>query len=290
MAVDVLVTGASGALGSAVVAELRSRGQSVIACSRTEGAGDAVWDVTSPDGPSTSAVPHTIVHAAAKRGSMDDKKRDEELWNVNVAGTAHVVEWGLKHGVKRLVITSGALVYGEWSAPRREDEEPNAAMAGYYALSKWASEKIALTACEAECEVSILRLASLYGAGYKSGLIRYFLSQAQTDGRIRVDPPLDDAFDLLHLRDAANAVASAVEYSEGGMWNVGGGGICSIMEVANACASVAGASVDQSRRKARRKARILNWVNDSKARRELGHVNSVSLIEGVREIAASSLA
>ncbi len=289
MALDVMVTGASGALGNSVVRELRSRGKSVVGCARSAGMADAVWDVSLADGPSVSAVPHTIVHAAARRASLDNNQRDEELWNINVGGTARVVEWGIQRGVKRIVLTSGALVYGEWSHPRREDEEPNAAAAGYYALSKWASEKIALTACQANCEVSVLRLSSLYGGEYKSGLIRHFLSQAALDGRIRVDPPLDDAFDLLHLRDAAAAVANAVGHAEGGLWNIGGGGLCSLLEIAETCAKVAGATVEQSRRRPRRKARILNWVDDSKARRELGHRNTVTLMEGVREISSSQV-
>lgn len=282
-----MVTGASGALGNSVVAELRARGKAVIGCAHSAGQADAVWDVTLADGPSVKEVPHTIVHAAARRASLDNDKRDEELWTVNVGGTARVVEWGLQNGVKRIVITSGALVYGEWSSPRTEHDEPNAAGAGYYALSKWASERIALTACEANCEVSILRLSSLYGAEYKSGLIRHFLSQAALDGRIRVDPPLDDAFDLLHLRDAATAVSNAVDHRSGGLWNVGGGGLCSLLEIAETCAKVAGATVEQSRRKPRRKARILNWVNDSRARSELGHSNTVNLTEGVTEIFSS---
>ncbi len=287
MAVDVLVTGASGALGSSIINELRHRGSEVVGCAHAAGTADAFWDVSLGDGPSTKEVPHTIVHTAAKRAALDDKKRDEELWDVNVGGTARVVEWGLQNGVKRIVVTSGALVYGDWTEPRREEDEPNAAAAGYYALSKWASERIALAACQANCEISILRLSSLYGVEYKAGLIRHFLSQAALDGRIRVDPPLDDAFDLLHVRDAACAVASAVTHETAGLWNVGGGGVCSLMEIAETCAIVAGATVEKSRRKARRKARILNWVDDTKARRELGHGNTVTLTEGVREIYSS---
>lgn len=287
MAVDVLVTGASGALGRGIVRELRRKGKSVIACGHAEGDSEFVWDITSDNGPDTSEIPAIIVHAAAKRASLEDRKRDEVLWDTNVGGTARVVEWGLQRGVKRIVLTSGALVYGEWTEPRREDEEPNAAAAGYYGLSKWASEQIALTACKLQCEVAILRLSSLYGAEYKSGLIRHFLKMAKEDGSIRVDPPLDDAFDLLHLRDAARAVASAVDHREGGLWNVGGGELCSLMEIAETCARAAGAKVEQSRRRAKRKARILNWVDDSKARRELGHRNTVTLDQGVREILES---
>jgi UDP-glucose 4-epimerase len=217
---------------------------------------------------------------------MDEKKRDEQLWTVNVEGTARVIEWAIRHGVKRIVLTSSALVYGSWEEPRVEDDEPNAAAAGYYALSKWASERIAMTACRASCEVAILRLSSLYGPAYKTGLIRHFLAQAEADRSIRVDPPLDDAFDLLHLTDAAATVANAVDRGGTGTWNVGGGSPTSLMEIARTCAAVYCASVEVSRRKARRKARILNWVNDSRARRELSHRNSVSLEEGIRQIAA----
>ncbi len=289
MAVDVLVTGASGALGQTIVSELRARGQTVIACGHRENDCDAVWDISQAGGPSIQEVPRTIVHAAARRTALDDRKRDEVLWDVNVGGTARVVEWALQNGVKRLVLTSGALVYGEWTYPRREDEEPNAAAAGYYALSKWASEKLALTAAQANCQVAVLRLSSIYGAPYKSGLIRHFLAQGATDGRIRVDPPLDDAFDLLHVRDAAATAANAVDANGSGVWNVGGGGICSLLEVAEACARASGATVEQSRRRPHRSARILNWVDDSRARAELSHGNTVSLDEGVSEIANSPL-
>jgi nucleoside-diphosphate-sugar epimerase len=151
-------------------------------------------------------------------------------------------------------------------------------------LSKWAGEQIAIAACKDNCEVSILRLSSLYGSEYKTGLIRHFLQMAADDGRIRVDPPLDDAFDLLHVRDAATTVANAVDHDEAGVWNVGGGGICSLTQIAEACAAVAGASVEQSRRRARRKARILNWVDDAKARKELRHRNTVTLEQAVTEI------
>ncbi len=288
MAVEVLVTGANGALGRNVVRQLRDRGSSVIACGHKPGDSEAVWNVASGDGPSTDEIPHTIVHAAAKHGSIEDEKRDEELWNTNVGGTARVVEWAVQRGVKRIVLTSGALVYGEWSYPRKEDEEPNAAAAGYYGLSKWVSEQIALAACKMDCEVAILRLSSLYGAGHKGGLIRYFLAMAREDGRIRVDPPLDDAFDLLHVKDAAATVANAVLGRGSGTWNVGSGGVCSLLEIAETCAKVAGATVEQSRRKPRRKARILNWVEDSRARAELGHRNTITLVEGLREIYESS--
>lgn len=281
---DVLVTGANGALGAAVIRELRLRGKTVLGSARTDGRGDATWDVTSAHGPSPPIMPYTLVHTAARRAPIDANKRDELLWDVNVGGTARVVEWALSRGVKRIVLASGAIVYGEWASPRLEDDEPDAARAGYYALSKWAAERIASTACQSRCGLTILRFSSLYGAAYKTGLIRHFLGQARTDGTIRIDPPFDDAFDLLHLEDAAVTIANAVDYDRCALWNVGGGEVTSLRDMAQVCARIAGATVEQSRRKARRKSRILNWVNDSRARREIGHSNTITLASGIEEI------
>lgn len=244
---------------------------------------DGVWDVTTAQGPSSAVRPDTIIHAAARRATLEDKKRDAVLWDINVGGTARVVEWALSNGVKRLILISGAVVYGGWSAPRTEDYEPEPARGGYYALSKWAAEGIARTASADRCELTVLRLSSLFGASFKTGLIRHFVSQANLDGRIRIDPPIDDAFDLLHLSDAARTVANAVEASRTGLWNVGGGEITSLKRVAEACAAVAGATVEVSRRRARRKARILNWVDDSRARNDLHHRNTITLAAAIQE-------
>lgn len=283
--VDVLVTGAAGSLGVQVTRELRRRALTVCAAGREPLSSDVVWDVTKGDGPQAAVRPHTIVHAAARRASFDEKKRDEAVWDVNVGGTAHVVEWALSNGVKRIIVISSAIVYGDWKVPRSESEEANPAAGGYYALSKWAAERLAQTACQSHCELVILRLSSLFGASFKTGLIRHFLAQAKLDGRIRIDAPVDDAFDLLHVTDAATTVVNAVESPKTGVWNVGGGEITSLTRIAEACASITGATIEQSRRRAKRECRILNWVDDTRARVDFGHRNTVTLARGVEEIA-----
>ena len=52
MALRVLVTGASGALGAASVRALRTAGHDVVGCGRVMESGvDAKWDIASQDGP-----------------------------------------------------------------------------------------------------------------------------------------------------------------------------------------------------------------------------------------------
>lgn len=83
----------------------------------------------------------------------------------------------------------------------------------------------------------------------------------------------------MHLTDVAKTVAYAVDAEESRAWNIGGGGLTSLMRLAETCAEVTGATVEQSRRKARRKPRILNWVDDSRARRDLQHTTFLNIAD-----------
>ena len=133
--------------------------------------------------------------------------------------------------------------------------------------------------------MTILRLSSLYGPGYVSGLPQRLLREARHDGALALAPPLDDAFDLLHVADAARTVRLAVESEASGLWNVGSGELTTVHRLGEVCARQAGATVSVSESLAERPRRILNWVDDGKARRELGHVNELTLDAGVEEIA-----
>ena len=113
------------------------------------------------------------------------------------------------------------------------------------------------------------------------------LRQGFQTGVIELEPPLDDAFDLLHVSDAARTVRSAIEAEQSGLWNVGNGDLTTIHELAEACATHSGSRVNASDQNADRPARVLNWVDDRKARTDLGHVDQIPLDTGIAEIARS---
>jgi nucleoside-diphosphate-sugar epimerase len=134
-------------------------------------------------------------------------------------------------------------------------------------------------------ELAILRFSSLYGPGYDDGLPQRLLRQGRDTGSIEIRPPLDDAFDLLHVSAAAQTVRRAVESEGPGLWNVGSGELTTIRRLAEVCAEHARSELSVSDSLADRPGRILNWVDDGRARRELGHVNELTLDAGVDEIA-----
>jgi len=290
MALKVLVTGAAGALGKEVVSNLRSTGYEVLACGRAASEGiDTVWDVSCDYGPEIDYSPSVVIHTAAKVGTyQQDLSEAGPLFDVNVAGTMRVAKWCVERRVQRLVLISGAVVYGIWDTllPKKETDPTEPWRAGSYALSTWCSEQAASLASDAGCELAILRLSSLYGAGYRQGLLPRLLTQARDNGCLRMEPPTEDSFDFLHLRDAAEVVRQCLKAEHGGLWNVGSGSVTTIREVAEVCAAQYGGAVEFNRT-ATRSPRVLNWVDDTKARLELGHRNQVSLEEGIREIAHS---
>ncbi len=284
--VDVLVTGAAGVLGREVVNLLRPKCH-VIACGRIPRENiDAVWDISCQDAPTPDCRPQTVVHAAAQIGYYNQPfLAAASLFNVNIVGTLRVANWCVLQNVKKLILVSGAIVYGGWEGlPKPECDLVNPRIAGAYAVSKWCSEKISSIVTHAGYELSILRLSSLYGKGYEKGLAQRLLEEGSTEGSIHLKPPYDDAFDFLHVTDAARTIQRSIESNLTGLWNIGGGELTTIKELAAICSRQVNARVILSGEKSSHQPRIMNWVNDAKARRELGHENSVSLEAGIAEI------
>lgn len=288
MAIEVVVTGGGGALGASLVSMLRAEGHDVLSCGRAVRAGvDVAWDLTHREERGPDFCAEVVVHAAAQVGSYGPSPSDAaELFDTNVSGTLRVAKWCLASGVRKLVLVSGAIVYGAWNgAPKSEDDDVAPWKAGPYAASKWGGEYALGGLRELGCALAVIRLSSLYGPAYRRGLIQQLVRMGLTTGEIRLRPPLDDAFDLLHVEDAARTVGRAVIEAEMGIWNVGGGTLVTVHELASLCARYTNARlVIEDREGPVRPARILNWVDDRRARSELGHKQQVSLAAGIESI------
>ena len=159
----VLVTGASGFVGRALVNELRhgERAYEVHALERRDG------DLSEPGVAEAAVVearPDVVVHSAARIGVA--RCEDEPLLALrsNVLATALVARAAAVHGA-RLAYVSSADVYG--ARPGVVDEEAEPAPESLYALTKWWGEQAArLYAPEG---LLVLRLANPYGPGVTAG-------------------------------------------------------------------------------------------------------------------------
>ena len=178
----VLITGASGFVGSATCAWLMAQGLDVVGAVRQSPAqplagmdyrivGELDADT---DWRAALAGVDAIVHCAARVHVMRETADDPlaAFRSANVAGTKRLARQATVLGVKRLVFISSIKVNGEETAEGfNENDTP--APQDPYGQTKWeAEEMLSQVSKETGLEVVIVRPPLVYGPGVKGNLAR----------------------------------------------------------------------------------------------------------------------
>ncbi len=172
MAGRVLVTGASGFVGSALCERLLKKKWLVTSVSRTLKTPESV--AVGEIGPATDWAfalrqAEVVVHCAARAHIMSDKAADPlaEFRTVNVQGTLHLARQSVVAGVKRFVYLSSIGVNGvQTTAGQVFSEVDVPCPHNAYALSKLEAEQgLRLIASETGLELVIIRPPLVYGYG-----------------------------------------------------------------------------------------------------------------------------
>jgi nucleoside-diphosphate-sugar epimerase len=164
----ILITGATGKVGSRLAKRLAQRGHNVRGLvrdpSRAAGLPEAAIELVRGDlldGSSLAAAVRgvdAVVHCAAFfRGATA-----EQAHAVNDLGTRHLAAAARDHAVERFVFTSTGLVYGSTGGRLASEDDP-CAPAAPYPVSKLAAERF-LLALDG-LDVRVLRLPFVYGDG-----------------------------------------------------------------------------------------------------------------------------
>ena len=206
----VVVTGASGFLGRAVVAELLNRGCDVVTANRDPRA-------TAPAGARGVAL-HELrsfkgqicIHLAGANGIADVSTAARERESSKRLAV-EVLEAEFSH----IVFVSSAAVYGEASAELRT-EDSVLAPSTLYAEIKRDLEPLFLPVH------TVARIANLYGSGMSPGNVFSDIIRQVPTGRI-VMRNLTAVRDYLFVRDAAAALADLAVAQESGPFNVSTG-------------------------------------------------------------------
>jgi nucleoside-diphosphate-sugar epimerase len=167
----IVVTGANGAVGTALVASLRRKGASVVPAVRIPRGilGEIVCgeiDGATRWAPVLEGV-DVVVHLAARVHVMKDPSADplEAYRNVNVHGTANLARQCAAAGVRRLVFMSTIKVNGEHTEtgrPFRSTDAP--APTDPYGISKLEAEREVQQICGSRgVEWVIVRPPIIYG-------------------------------------------------------------------------------------------------------------------------------
>jgi nucleoside-diphosphate-sugar epimerase len=189
----VLVTGATGFIGGALVRHLRDQGVEVAGVDlRGDGADVLAADVACPEtfGALLDRV-QTIVHTAALVTNALD---DAAMWRANVLATRNLVAAAVERGLRRFVHVSSIVVYGNVAVGELDEEHPVHAHGGSYVLTKLAAEHAVLAAhAQHGLEVVIVRPGDVYGPGSRPWVVepiemikrRQFLLPANGEGCFR---------------------------------------------------------------------------------------------------------
>lgn len=173
---QVLVTGATGFIGSHLCPFLESRGYEVKAAIRSgahAGKGPGRLVRISDVGPDTDWSEalqdiSMIVHLAGRAHRMNEPLEESRRGNeqVNARGTLNLARQARDAGVRRLLFLSTVKVNGEASGLRPFSETDPPEPSDPYALSKWHAEQgLQEIAASSALETVIIRPPLVYGPG-----------------------------------------------------------------------------------------------------------------------------
>lgn len=163
----VLITGARGFIGAALMDRVRAEGAEAVGLDiqTDKGRGIVAGDVSEPGMWQRAAEGCDVVINAA--ALVTNTATWEQGWRVNVAGARHVLDAAAEHGAKRFIQLSSIRAFGDYGFPDDVDEtHPVRPTGSVYVDTKIASEQVALQAHAAgEIEATVIRPGDVYGPG-----------------------------------------------------------------------------------------------------------------------------
>jgi len=207
----ILLTGATGRLGSHLLAALLARKEKVRAVVRPGSKGSLPrgverfeWDLSSAPLPNAAfGDVDRAIHAAGLVGGHPA----QELMRHNATATRNFVSACPQSRVKKLVVASSISIYGEYKG-QTVDEEFEPRTASPYGKSKLAAEDEVRRHHRA-IPTALLRFGMIYGPGFEQGYFDVF--RYIEKGKMRIFGNGKNRIPLVHIDDAVRALLLALD-------------------------------------------------------------------------------
>lgn len=286
---NILLTGASGLIGSAVLPALLKEHHVTALVHRPEHflfrherlqiipadlAGN--WDVAM-----LPAKMDAVIHLAQSEHFRDFPEKAQAVFQTNTTSTLQLLSYAQRAGVSHFILASSGGIYGTGDQQFREsDQVVSRGDLGFYLGTKLCSEVLTETYAPF-FHVAILRFFFVYGAAQKRGMLMPRLVDSVLTGKpiilqqengIRINP--------VHVSDAAVAVEKALQLTESRKINVAGSEVSSLRAIAETIGAYCGKTPVFEIQPAEPK----HLVADTTLMQQLLHVPVVKIADGIKEL------
>ena len=309
----ILVTGGAGYIGSHTVVELQNAGYEVVVLDNLSNASEKslkrveqitgkpltfykadILDKAALEDIFSKESIDSVIHFAGLKAVAESVQKPWEYYNNNITGTLILLQVMREHGVKNIIFSSSATVYGTPAQIPVTEETPKGECTNPYGWTKSMLEQILqdIQKADPEWNVILLRYFNPIGA-HKSGLIGEnpngipnnlmpYITQVAVGKREELgifgnDYPTPDGTcirDYVHVLDLAMGHVKALKKIEekAGLciYNLGTGKGSSVMDIVNSFGEATGIRIPYSIKPRRAGDVPENYANAEKAYRELG--------------------
>jgi UDP-glucuronate 4-epimerase len=307
----VLVTGAAGFIGSTLADRLLAQGRRVVGLDNFDPFYPEAWkhrnleralrapgfrlervDIRDAAGLArVFAVEgiEAVVHLAALAGVRPSLERPADYADVNVLGTARVLDAAVRGGAAHVVFASSSSVYGERSdGPFRESDRVDRPISPY-AATKRAGELLAHPFHHLHgLSVTCARIFTAYGPRQRPDLaVRKFAERMLSGEPVPVYGDGSALRDFTFVDDLVDGLVAALDRPLGfALLNLGAGRTVSVAQVVATLEGALGVRARIERHPRQPGDVSRTWADISEARRALGYDPRTPFEEGVARFAA----
>jgi UDP-glucuronate 4-epimerase len=304
---NILVTGAAGFIGSHLCRALLKRGDRVVGLDNFDpfyprprkennlafaaegGPLEFVeGDIRNAETLDRCLEPYAIdavIHLAALAGVQPSLADPLRYQDVNINGTAQIMESMRRHSVKKLVFASSSSVYGDNPKIPFQENDPVDNPISPYAATKKAGELLAhvyhhLFGFDIHC----LRFFTVYGPRQRPDLaIRKFAELMAAGRPVTIYGDGSQSRDFTFIDDIVSGVLASLDNLAGyRVYNLGRGQTISVLDLVEQMGEILGVTPDMVFDSRKPGDVVRTYADISLAGRELGYCPAVDIPEGLK--------
>ena len=298
----ILVTGGAGFIGSHLMRKLQNVGYEAVALDNLS---TGLRENLLPDMKLVVMDTHdkavedlfqeehfdAVVHLAAQTLVSDSMIDPENDMYQNVAGTVRILECCRKYGVKRVIFSSSAAIYGDVdeNALPISENLPQTPLSFYGLTKKTAEKYLELYHLAYGLDYVVLRFANVYGErqgdGGEGGVISIFTKRLAQGKGITIFGDGKQTRDFVYAGDIADGIITALTTdAKNTAYNLSTTEETSLNELVQILSRIGGKEITPTYDKPREGDIYRSSLNNAKAICNLDWKPKVSLEEGLRRV------